>query len=433
MRPCPHAVWTKKGGARRGARGPEQRGLVGFDLQEVVASFFHDDARGFFLAVERVGGDGFAVERGQGGEELLGGLEFAARGVFFLIHDGEGDGGAVFDFDQADHADDVADHFSVQGERAGQGAGLRAEPAAEQRGEGLGVHAREHFVEDVVAGHLVKAARAFLARQSQLRALRGLESRGKARDFRNLPRAAQQRHGHDGEHRPDAEARVFPARIGRAPQHFEQAAALRLGAWQHAVRGLHQRARVLRRQRHRARLAPRVQLEFLHPKPLGPSVGDEKIRAMPAVAIAHAHRLPAAGLVTGPAVTLRIGETLGQQRTVAETLLPLRGQRTARSRQRRAGQIGLRTFFMEQQIAAVLHDELEPLGGQRRIPTDPALAILELERRRPPHQQRHPLPVAHHHLAQEITHRRQRAEVMLLREQRIEAPELRGRDELDFQ
>ncbi len=156
MRPCPLVVWTKKGGARGGARGGEQRGLVGFDLQEAVASFFHDDARGFFLAVERVGGDGFAVERGQGGEELLGDFQFAALGVLLLIHDGAGDGRAVFDFDQADHADDVADHFPVQGERAGQRAGLRAEPAAEQRGEGLGVHAREHFVKDVVAGHLVK-------------------------------------------------------------------------------------------------------------------------------------------------------------------------------------------------------------------------------------------------------------------------------------
>jgi hypothetical protein len=32
---------------------------------EIFAAFFDDDAGGFLLVVERVGGDGFAVERGK--------------------------------------------------------------------------------------------------------------------------------------------------------------------------------------------------------------------------------------------------------------------------------------------------------------------------------------------------------------------------------
>ncbi len=64
----------------------EQGRLVGFDLEEVFAAFVHDDARGFLLAMQRVGRDGFAFERRHGGEELLRDLLLAALGVFLLIH-----------------------------------------------------------------------------------------------------------------------------------------------------------------------------------------------------------------------------------------------------------------------------------------------------------------------------------------------------------
>ena len=41
----------------------EQIALVSFDLQEIFAAIFHDGTGGFVLVVERIGGDGFAVER----------------------------------------------------------------------------------------------------------------------------------------------------------------------------------------------------------------------------------------------------------------------------------------------------------------------------------------------------------------------------------
>ena len=146
---------------------------------------------------------------------------------------------------------------------------------------------------------------------------------------------------------------------------------------------LDQSARVLGRERDGAGLRPGLRAEFLHPEPLGPPIGHKIVGPMPAVSRAQADRLPAARLVAGAAVALRIGEALGQKRRVAKLLLPLRGQRPAGRGQSLAGQIRLPAFFVQQQIPAILDDELEPLGGQRRIPADPFFAILELERRRP--------------------------------------------------
>lgn len=104
--------------------------MVAFDLEKVVAVFFQNGPRGLFLAVERIGGDGFALQGGQLGQEALGRFEFAAGRVFLLIHDGHGDGRTVLDLDQADRADDIADHLAVQCQCAGQHAGLLTQPPA---------------------------------------------------------------------------------------------------------------------------------------------------------------------------------------------------------------------------------------------------------------------------------------------------------------
>lgn len=93
----------------------EQLGLVAFDLQKVVSSLFDHAAGGLGLAVEGVGGDGLAVERGDGFEQFLGGLEFAAFGAFLLVVGRDGLGAAVLVSGQGDQPYDVSDHLAVQG------------------------------------------------------------------------------------------------------------------------------------------------------------------------------------------------------------------------------------------------------------------------------------------------------------------------------
>ena len=54
----------------------EQKPLVAFDLKEIVAAFFHNAAGQFALAVQRISGDEFAVQRGRFVQQLRG------RGLF---------------------------------------------------------------------------------------------------------------------------------------------------------------------------------------------------------------------------------------------------------------------------------------------------------------------------------------------------------------
>ena len=110
----------QKGGLFGLDAGHLQEGrLVAFDLQEVVPAFVHDGAGGVLLAVERVGRDGFSFQRRQRAQEFLGDFHLAARGAFLLVHDRHGHWGAILDVHETDGADDVADHFAIEGESAG--------------------------------------------------------------------------------------------------------------------------------------------------------------------------------------------------------------------------------------------------------------------------------------------------------------------------
>ncbi len=72
------------------------------------------------------------------------------------------------------------------------------------------------------------------------------------------------------------------------------------------------------------------------PEPLGPIAGQVKIGPMAAVA----YRFPVARLVAGPRMGLRIGEALGQKRSVAKAIPPLGRQRPQGRSQSLGGQIG---------------------------------------------------------------------------------------------
>ena len=59
------------------------------------------------------------------------------------------------------------------------------------------------------------------------------------------------------------------------------------------------------------------------PKLFGTRSSRIEISAVLALAATHPHRCPARRLVAGASVSLRIGESLGQERPVSEDFLPL--------------------------------------------------------------------------------------------------------------
>ena len=100
----------------------EQVGWVAFDLEEIVAAFFHQGPGVRTLAVQRVGGDDFPIQR----------------------------------------------------RRLGQRPGPALEPFVEPGGKGFRIHAGEHLIEDTAAGHFVEDAGAFLDRQPRADAIAGI-------------------------------------------------------------------------------------------------------------------------------------------------------------------------------------------------------------------------------------------------------------------
>jgi hypothetical protein len=115
----------------------EQRGLIGLDLQQVLAAFLHNDARGGFLAVERIGADDFLLQRGQAFQQRKGGRLFTARGAFLLIHQRHGHRGTIFMVGQGHQADVIADHFAIQGQGGRELTRLGLQPVVQVSGEGF--------------------------------------------------------------------------------------------------------------------------------------------------------------------------------------------------------------------------------------------------------------------------------------------------------
>jgi hypothetical protein len=113
--------------------------LVALNLEEIVAASFHDEAGELALAVERIGGDAFAV----------------------------------------------------QGQRLGQVAGLLLQPLSQALGKGFGAQAPEHLVENAVAGRLVEGAGALLERQPQPAALGLGEGCGETGQLGDVPPSGQ--------------------------------------------------------------------------------------------------------------------------------------------------------------------------------------------------------------------------------------------------
>ena len=240
------------------------------------------------------------------------------------------------------------------------------------------------------------------------------QGRGKTGDLGDLPPPGQQRQSDDRQDRAGAILRIGIARVGRPAQNLFQRIHLRRRQRQLPGRSGDHPAATIGRQFHRPQLLAPLVGQRAQPQFLGPFIGHIKISAMPAVARAPPHRLPVAGLVTSALVSLRIGETFRQQGTVAETFLPLRGQRAQGRRQHLRSQIGRLALGPQEQKAPVLHDQFQPLHPLRRAPADPQVPVFERVAGRPPDQQRHRLALQFHHLTQIVAHRPPCSQIMML-------------------
>ena len=191
MRPRLGSVWAKGGGAGQFLlRVLPDGGLVVFDAQDVVAALFlGDDLGGFFLAVQRVGGDDAAQQVDRlGAEQPLSGGQF----VTFVGRGDKGHGGAILMFDEADDtAQVVANRLAVQSQRGGQTPGLGLKPAGEDVGQSVEVQDDEQIAQDGVGGGGIKL-RAFLGPEAEGFALRLGQTRAEALDFGEVNLTGQQ-------------------------------------------------------------------------------------------------------------------------------------------------------------------------------------------------------------------------------------------------
>ena len=89
-------------------------GLVAFDLQEIIPSFFGDGPGDLALAVQCVGGDHLFIEAAHGVEEFGRCLLLAALGAFLLIVQGHGFGRSITMASQTEDTEVVANHLPVQ-------------------------------------------------------------------------------------------------------------------------------------------------------------------------------------------------------------------------------------------------------------------------------------------------------------------------------
>ncbi len=149
-------------------------------------------------------------------------------------------------------------------------------------------------------------------------------------------------------------------------------------------------------------------------------------------AFAEADRHPTAGLVTGAGKGLGIGEGFGDQATVAEAFVPMRRRGAGGGGEGVGSEIGVGAARVQQQIAAILGDELEAFELMGQMPADPLVAVFGLEGGRSPEPDGDPLAVAGDDLAELIAHRVRMAEVMMLLGQEFEAWLVLGGEKVDL-
>jgi hypothetical protein len=133
----------------------EELGLIAFDLKEIVAALFDNEPGVVALTMQWIGGNHFAIQRGQLFQQSAIVAQLAALVSFFLIIDGDGLRSAILVLSQGKQADVVPDHLAIQSQGGWQTARAIQEPLAQQRGERFGVHAGEHLIKNAVPRDLI--------------------------------------------------------------------------------------------------------------------------------------------------------------------------------------------------------------------------------------------------------------------------------------
>ena len=116
-------------------------GLIAFDLEKIIPALFHGGPAILALAVQRISGDDFPIQWGKVFQQLGGSAQFAALGAFLLVVNGHGLRGSILVLGQREQANMIPNHFAIQSQGLRQSACPLGQPGAQERGEGLRVHA----------------------------------------------------------------------------------------------------------------------------------------------------------------------------------------------------------------------------------------------------------------------------------------------------
>ena len=128
------------------------------------------------------------------------------------------------------------------------------------------------------------------------------------------------------------------------------------------------------------------------------------------------------GCVVNPAVeTLRVDKGFRQLKRMAVNLAPVGAEGAQIETQNTRPKITQPSPPGKQQIARVVHHQVQTLHLRRRLPANPAIARPTLPRPNLPPNQRKPLAIMHEHITQTATRKALEAKVMMLVHQRVPA------------
>lgn len=391
--------------------------LVGFDGQRVVAAALEEDLLGGFqLGVQRVG-QRCLVLNGHLGQELACGGNFVAA-----FRHGNGAQPSALAGDGADQFQmRVAQRFAVHDHQVV----LRRDqelflPGQQRALQGGGVHADEYVAEGRDA-RTAEAAGVFVAAKAQ-RAQLALGQRGGVvgQILRPAPHSAESGLGDEGQHSGDGEDQpFFGAAFGHfSPQRFDQAAQLR-GFGRATGPGVLFHHGPVGRERGRTQFHTGFFDQFAHPDLFGTVVLLIEVLGAAFPTSTVAQFAPAADLVGGAAVELRVHETLDQRQRMTPARLPVGGEACEHEFHETADEIGVMAVRQHQQAGVVGQQ------GQARAPlfvgpTDEGVARLEMPGGRAPGGQRQPVALVSGDIAMMFADQFAAFKIMVLDDELVE-------------
>ncbi len=184
----------------------------------------------------------------------------------------------------------------------------------------------------------------------------------------------------------------------------------------------------LRWQGLRAELAAGLGQQFAHPDLFGPVVFLVEILGAALPAGGRSQPRPAAGLITGALIEVRIDKRFGQRQRMVPALDPVGREPREHELHKPADEIGTVAGGQHQQ-AGVVDQQRQARAPLLVSPADEAVARLEMERGGVPGGQRQPLTAILGHVAQMFADQMAVFQIVMLGEELIEALDLVGRHE----